>query len=480
MANYRVGIWAAVSSRAQAGDDKSSLQDQEAMGRRFAESVGGQVVAIYLVPGHSRDIVLWQDACAAMPAYQQWYDDVRAGKLDVLHALSADRLGRDAALVQAFFSLGARHACEIYLASSPHALGQQTTASRIVPAILGIQAQSENEAKVHRQRQGMRRRVIRERLIGCHPPFGYEADGKSYKLSPSAVIVQRVTELFLQGLPYVQIVQIANQEGWPAPMGARWHYSSIRRLLLNDTYAGMPRWGMAAETPTESYPVIWDVETYRAIVGERMRRKRGYTRQGASPFTGVAFCARCGKRMTRVGNHGHYYQRCSTHARASMGEPGGCHANLIPERRVAEAIGRYFAETTEESIRDTYARRTKTAGFLAQSLDEYQKQVSELHGRRERLAHAFASGKMAVDIYSTTDRQLLAQEEELARKVRDLEAAIAAQPNLEAQIRGLLWLRNNLSAALLEKEPATVAKILQDAGLQVLVEEHQVLEVRVA
>lgn len=115
---------------------------------------------------------------------------------------------------------------------------------------------------------------------------------------------------------------------------------------------------------------------------------------------------------------------------------------------MAEAIGRYFAETTEESIRDTYARRTKTAGFLAQSLDEYQKQVSELHGRRERLAHAFASGKMAVDIYSTTDRQLLAQEEELARKVRDLEAAIAAQPDLEAQIRGLLWLRNNLCRSL--------------------------------
>jgi hypothetical protein len=53
----RVAIWAAVSSKPQASEDKTSLQDQEAAGREFAAALGAQAVAVYQVahtPGWCR------------------------------------------------------------------------------------------------------------------------------------------------------------------------------------------------------------------------------------------------------------------------------------------------------------------------------------------------------------------------------------------------------------------------------------------
>ena len=101
----RVAIWCAVSSKPQAAEDKASLRDQERAGREYAEKRGGQVVAVYEVPGHSRDIWRWDTAERAMPAYRRLREDAETDAFDVLWALDADRLGRDPALSRQVVSL---------------------------------------------------------------------------------------------------------------------------------------------------------------------------------------------------------------------------------------------------------------------------------------------------------------------------------------------------------------------------------------
>lgn len=101
----RVAIWAAVSSKPQAADDKTSLQDQEDLGRQYAEKIGGEVVRIYKVPGHTRDIVFWHEAEAEMEAYRELRQDIEAGNFDTLWVLDLDRLGRDPALSNQVVSL---------------------------------------------------------------------------------------------------------------------------------------------------------------------------------------------------------------------------------------------------------------------------------------------------------------------------------------------------------------------------------------
>ena len=80
----RVGVWAAVSSRPQADESKESLPSQQAQGREFAAEKGGEVVRVYEVPGHTRDLIFYADAAEQMPAYAELRRDVEAGRLDVL------------------------------------------------------------------------------------------------------------------------------------------------------------------------------------------------------------------------------------------------------------------------------------------------------------------------------------------------------------------------------------------------------------
>lgn len=95
----RVLIWCAVSSKVQASDDKISLSLQEKLGREFAASIGGVVVDVLKVPGHSRgddDIIAMLEEHASKNCFA--YHDLRklwySKGFDVLWAHTDDRLAR--------------------------------------------------------------------------------------------------------------------------------------------------------------------------------------------------------------------------------------------------------------------------------------------------------------------------------------------------------------------------------------------------
>ena len=56
----RIAIWCAVSSKPQAADDKTSLQDQEAAGRKFAAALGAQAGA------SPKEVRLWNPRLRAI------------------------------------------------------------------------------------------------------------------------------------------------------------------------------------------------------------------------------------------------------------------------------------------------------------------------------------------------------------------------------------------------------------------------------
>lgn len=87
----RFASWAAVSSLPQA--KKISLDDQLATNREHIERHGGQLVAELLVPGESRSIVLFEDACRRIEAYARLKEMIDAKAFDVLIYLDRSRLG---------------------------------------------------------------------------------------------------------------------------------------------------------------------------------------------------------------------------------------------------------------------------------------------------------------------------------------------------------------------------------------------------
>lgn len=479
-----MGIWCAVSSKPQAGDDKSSLAEQEAAGRAFAQAIGGQVVAVYSVPGHTRDYWSWHEAEQDVPAYRQAREDLQSDRLDVIHAVDADRLGRDAALVAQFVSLAQRHGAEVYLASMPHPVGHFSTGHRYLHALAGVRADEDNALRTRRMKAGMRSRVARRGLFASNPPLGYapvlDELGRvtGYRHDHHAETIRAITRLFLDGANYVEITRRMNASGLSHPNrpGRPWCYATIWNILHNDGYAGLPTWGPARpDEPSPHIEPIWNASTFAAVVAQRKRQTHGYSRRGSGPLTGVAYCARCDSPMTRVLNHGAFYLRCGTHAHPRAG-PRPCHANYIKEALALAYLGGYLARfLTPDDIAAALAEAQTgpAAEALAADLHTARAAAVAVTAQRERIALAYAAGRMTDDIYRATDDTLLARLHAEQRRASDLEQQIAAVPDLAARAAALSEIVSDFTQLIAGTEPAAVAHRLQTAGLRVYIEDHQ-------
>ncbi len=492
--SLRVGIWCAVSSKPQATEDKASLLDQEAEGRRFAESVG-QVVAVYRIPGHSRTMWRWSDAEQQMPAYRELREDAEAGNLDVLWCLESSRLGRDAALAQQVVSLLEANGAELYRANAPHVLGQKSTGHRMLDAFGSVMAQQENELKKHRHRSGMRARAKRG-LFTPRPPFGYtlvkDNQGKTvyFDQDENAEAVRLITRLYLEGHSLTQIRRMMDESGYHAPRGRYWVRSTVADIMQNDGYAGYPAWGGAeyeGDEPSPFYEPIWSAETFAAIIQERERRYTGpYTRTGAGILTGVAYCAQCGYRMTRCGYHAsetipnrRVYLRCGRAAQGYLpDDPRHCGNRLhVRESAALEALTNYVKALASNNTIDRVMAEMKQQQRGDESQEELahlRTRIADLDTQRERLALAYAAGDMDPVYYRKADDTLAAQQAEAQHRATDLERYLSTMPDLDAQRDQLTWLFEHFDQLLEDTPPAQVAKALQDAQFRIMVDGHQI------
>jgi DNA invertase Pin-like site-specific DNA recombinase len=412
--NLRIAIWAAVSSKPQAAQDKTSLADQEQAGRQFATALDAHVVHVYTIPGHTRDLIFWSDAEAAMDAYRQLRQDCEAHTFDVLWARDPDRLGRDPALSNQVISLVEKSGAEIYLASAPHPIGQTSTGHRYIYAIQTVRAQEDQRTRVRYSAQGLRARV-RRGLPANHWPLGYlptrNAKGETTgaTLDPdTSPAVRLATRLFIAGEPYSHIIQALEASPYHPARAPRWNLSAVQRIMHNDTYAGFPAWdGTTPTAPSPHYPALWDLPTHAAVIRERARRGRPHNRRAkstGSPLAGVVFCGRCGSTLTRQRhpNRRTYSYRCSKHARSSVtGQP--CHNNYVTQRKLYAALTDHLQHlATHPTALDQALATPDTTDHQADIL-HVDRRLADLDTRRNRLALALAAGHLDPQMYKKTD-----------------------------------------------------------------------------
>jgi DNA invertase Pin-like site-specific DNA recombinase len=486
--NPRVAIWTAVSSQPQT--EKSSLDDQEQAGRRFADSIDGDIVAIYTVPGLSRDLIFWEEAERKITAYRRLREDCEAGKFDILWALDPDRLGRDPALSNQVFSLVEKSGAEVYLASAPHPIGQATAGHRYVYAIQSVRAQEDQALRVKRWRFGTRDR-IRRGLPANNWPLGYRPvrdpeTGETIggELDPAlAPAVEFATELFLAGESYAEIRRRLIDSPYRPPRTDTWSYSTVHKMFQNDTYAGYPSWdGVVAPEPSDLYPAIWDEETYEEILRERERRgKRQYNYTEGSPVSGVAFCARCGSYMSRILVRGKtWWLRCTQHAKKSA-TGKSCHPNHLKEEDVIIALGEYLKKLTDpEKLAEEMDRTTGDTKNLDRDLETVEERLLDIKRQRERLALTLAAGKMDTQIYRSADDQLQEQAEGLKQQRRELQKQIAHTPDHAALSEAIASIAQAWPHLVEKARAPRIRKLLQDAGIRVECDDGDIDSIAIA
>ena len=485
---WRVVVWAAVSSKEQAAEDKASLPEQEREGREFAETVGGLVVDVLTVPGHSRDIVLFEEATQQMPAYVQLREHCEARDFDVLWARDPDRLGRDPALAQTVASLVERAGAEMYVASAPHVLGQGTVGQRYVYAIQSVRAGEDQRQRVRYMKMGMRKRLA-SGLPANFWPIGYRAvrdplsgetvGGELDELAPAVCLA---TRLFIAGHSYAAMIAALEASPYRPVRADHWCYGTVRRMMYNDTYAGYVSWGEYRNPEmSDRYPAIWDAETFEAVQRERGRRgAKVNAPSDGSPFLDVAFCARCGERMTL--NHRRRerrkYLRCSTHAKKDMaGGRQPCHANHIPQSHVREAVAAFLAGVTDlEAVRRVRGQQ-RDDGRERARVEGIGRELENADVRRRRLALAYAAGAMDVMVYQAADEEIVRQVDAWKEERGQLEMTLASTMRDEERFAAIESVRPLLGAGPDDAEPREIATALQNAGVRVWCEEGEVVRV---
>ena len=484
----RVAIWAAVSSKPQAAEDKVSLDDQERKGREYAERIGGTVVRVYKVPGHSRDFTFWDEAAAAMPAYRQLREDAETGNFDDLWVLDPDRLGRDSALATQVASLIKKNGQRLWVEDGQYYVSKEAGAGGYMFAFQSRRGEEMQDKRTSRHAMGMRARIERG-LPACHWPHGYCAvrDDKGKTIGGEFVpgeieAVEMVTRLYLDGTGYDAIAQRLNASPYRPRKARRWATSSVRGIIGNDFYAGYVTFGdFRNSEPSDCYPPAWDEATYAEIVRARSRRHQGGN-PPASPVSSVVYCKRCEHPMTStriIWHTGAPYRifRCTTHLRKHL-SGRGCHPNRIYEDDVLAALQgylEYLAATpgTARAIAEREGRPSRTG--LEVEVAEAEKWIAEIERKQDRISNAVGAGALDNASAARVTRQL---DDEMAdaKAARDgAVARLAALPDaaeLQRSLGQVLVLRD-----LREVPLELVRQRLLQAGFRVWCEEGRIVEI---
>ena len=301
-------IWSAVSSLPQAKE--ISLSDQRAQARQHVARHGGIVVEELEVPGKSRSIVLFEDACERIPAYARLRDLLHTRAFDVLIFLDRSRLGRTAALVMTVTALCEAAGVTCYEMDAPPASlsARPTYADDLVGAIRAVGAQQEVRKLRDRHRMGMVGRV-KKGLMPGRIPYGYRktfdpGSGRPrVETDPErAEVVRRIIAMYLSGRGTEHIADMLNADGIPTANDRAWSWETVRNVITRAwVYAGYvdwrPRDGSPALREPGQHPAIISEDEAARVDDELEYRqvRRQITR--ASLLSGVCVCEVCGVRM---------------------------------------------------------------------------------------------------------------------------------------------------------------------------------------
>lgn len=313
--------WIAVSSLPQA--KKISLEDQLATNKEHIEKWGGRLVEELSVPGKSRSIVTWEEACDRIDAYAQLRDLINARAFDVLIYRDNSRLGRTTSLVVTIAELCHRAGIVMYATDAPPPnldKPKHNLATRITDVFQSVIAQDEIEKFRRRNEMGMKARVMRGDFPG-KPPFGWEIERKIENNFPvtvvkideaAAVIIRTIVDLYLRkGWGLRPIATHLNAHGYKTPAGRAWYISAVQHLLdLIWRYAGYVEINSKPESAREyvraksKWPAIISEDDARAVEKERRYRAEGKRRVTSNHrFSGVVWCGKCQRRMSATSEH---------------------------------------------------------------------------------------------------------------------------------------------------------------------------------
>jgi DNA invertase Pin-like site-specific DNA recombinase len=447
--NLRFVSWAAVSSLPQT--KKVSLDDQLQTNREHVERHKGHLVAELVVPGESRSIVLFEDACRRIEAYARLKELIDAKAFDVLIYLDRSRLGRKASLSMAVVELCHEAGIATYETENPpttiQANGTTSHDEMLIGAIKSVSAQREVQKLQERRHMGMIGR-IKQGNFAYRVPWGWQASydkqgNRHIEIDAEAAKIIRfvLLDCYLdRNMPIGAIVQELNRIGYRTQRGKPWTVSAIRNLLTRaNRYAGWAEYRIPSKNQMVQaegqWPAIISKDEAESIQRERQSRKLGPFNWHRL-FSRTGYCDKCGASLVVAGTH-HFRSPDKEYISYRCGNR--CYGSWIPAQRIYEALSETITYLSDAANREALLRNIpdRTAGIRAQ-IEAVHGRLHKLQQQRERANRAYIElERLSIEEYdaqmATLQKRQDHEQVELQRLQRELKAA-EHERNIEARL----------------------------------------------
>ncbi len=466
--------------------NEKSIEDQEALIRRYAKQQGFEIVKLYSDAAKSGASIRGRDGL------QELMHDALDGKFDVVIVEGVDRLSRDMEDSAGLFKR--LQFLQIGLHSTQEGM--------VTPAVLGIRAtfaQMWREDNVYKTRRGMSGLIASGKSAGGRA-YGYRPDpakkGVLVIVPEEAAIVRRVFEDFLAGRSPRAIATELQKEGVPPPRGDHWAPSAIygwaarsTGILRNELYVGRIVWNKVrmlkdpdtGKRTSRPNPVSeWQVKEVPElrIVPQELWDKVQEVIKPSTPkpigkrpqrmLSGLLKCGACGSGMSISGKDstGRYRIGCTRHHDSrSCPDPHSFYLDKV-EQTVVELLRKELMHpdllvtainTYNEARIEFAAQANKRRAALERTVDKLEHQVSRL---LKLLMNEVGDDEHMAAEYKARRAELIAAKEELAKEPAPVNSVSLHPAALKAYSDALNRVHDSLNLTL-EKGVANIAPHLR-------------------
>lgn len=481
----RYAIFAAVSTKPQAADGKTSLEDQitlsrqDALTRRWKETAGP-----FIVKGEPRtrwvnlrdaeDQIVNPDGTRPL---KEMLDAASRREFDVLIVYHYNRM-RDllepvARTLQAYGIQMTSHS-QWTEPQNPASYDPLLDTGFHIRFATGFASQSEIMEIRRRVKQGTAGR-IRQGYPQSSPPYGYRTPPRQKpkdKVIPvidpvTSAVVIRIKDLFFQGHSIWQICLALTKDKIKTPSGkTNWSDTMVRDILINRFYCGKiqhgitrrvldPRTGkitIVRNPPSRITTVkglhtpLWDMPTQHRIEAELKRRGKNYSGIRTQRLSNLLYCGVCGARVHVAYTGGGAYTGAHDHNRQWLCSQDRNHVN----RTDTELLYSFIKELQRFLSHAQAAPISQPDSSPERSEAKTKDTIQEINRRLQRNQEAYEAGAMTLAEYATRKEELQAIIQKEQNKAEDLRTAQARAIQRQQTIKDF--------QAIIQKIPRYITK----------------------